>query len=110
EDAQQIAGAQVAIVDSAGQYMSSSGTFTSTSESWRSAFLNSPGTPGSNFSYTTPVIPSGAYTVRARAVDANGQVQAVPREAHVTVTAPAGNTAPVASFTASCSQNVCGFD
>ena len=80
------------------------------SESWRSAFLNSPGTPGSNFSYTTPVIPSGAYTVRARAVDAYGQVQAVPREAHVTVSAPAGNVAPTASFTVSCNQNVCAFD
>jgi PKD repeat protein len=101
---------EVAIVNSAGQYMSSSGNFTSTSQSWRSAFLNSPGTPGSNFSYTTPVIPSGAYTVRARAIDAYGQVQAVPRDVHVTVTAPAGNVAPVASFTASCSQNVCGFD
>jgi large repetitive protein len=85
---------EVAIVNSAGQYMSSSGAFTSTNQSWRSAFLNSPGTPGSNFSYTTPVIPSGAYTVRARAVDAYGQVQAVPREAHVTVSAPAGNVAP----------------
>jgi PKD repeat protein len=101
---------QVAIVNSLGQYMSSSGTFTSTTESWRTAFLNSPGTPGSNFSYTTPVIPSGAYTVRARAVDAYGQVQATPREAHVTVTAPAGNVAPTASFTVSCTQNVCGFD
>jgi hypothetical protein len=50
---------EVAIVNSAGQHMSSSGNFTSTSQSWRSAFLNSPGTPGSNFSYTTPVIPSG---------------------------------------------------
>jgi PKD repeat protein len=56
------------------------------------------------------VIPSGAYTVRARAIDAYGQVQAVPRDVHVTVTAPAGNVAPVASFTASYSQNVCGFD
>ncbi|HVG65192.1 MAG TPA: PKD domain-containing protein [Actinomycetota bacterium] len=101
---------EVAVVNSAGQYMSSSGNFTSTSQSWRSAFLNSPGTPGSNFSYTTPVIPSGAYTVRARAIDAYGQVQAVPRDVHVTVTAPAGNVAPVASFTTSCSQNVCGFD
>jgi PKD repeat protein len=101
---------EVAIVNSLGQYMSSSGSFTSTSESWRTAFLNSPGTPGSNFSYTTPVIPSGAYTVRARAVDAYGQVQAVPREAHVTVSAPAGNVAPTASFTVACSQNVCGFD
>jgi PKD repeat protein len=110
EDDTAMGSVQVAVVNSAGQYMSSSGTFTSTSESWRTAFLNSPGTPGSNFSYTTPVIPSGAYTVRARAVDAYGQVQATPREAHVTVTAPAGNVAPTASFTVSCTQNVCGFD
>jgi PKD repeat protein len=101
---------EVAIVNSAGQYMSSSGNFTSTNESWRSAFLNSPGTPGSNYSYTTPVIPSGAYRVRVRAVDVYGQVQPVPRDVNVTVTAPAGNVAPVASFTASCSQNVCSFD
>jgi PKD repeat protein len=100
---------QVAIVNSAGQYMSSSGSF-GASESWRSAFLNSPGTPGSNYSYTTPVIPSGAYKVRVRAVDAYGQVQPTPREVNVTVTAPAGNVAPTASFTVSCTQNVCGFD
>jgi PKD repeat protein len=110
EDDTAMGSVQVAIVNSLGQYMSSSGSFTSTTESWRTAFLNSPGTPGSNFSYTTPVIPSGAYTVRARAVDAYGQVQAVPREAHVTVSAPAGNVAPTASFTVACSQNVCSFD
>ena len=34
----------------------------------------------------------------------------MPRDVNVTVTAPAGNVAPVASFTTSCSQNVCGFD
>jgi PKD repeat protein len=110
EDDTAMGSVQVAVVNSLGQYMSSSGTFSSTTESWRTAFLNSPGTPGSNFSYTTPVIPSGAYTVRVRAVDAYGQVQAVPREAHVTVSAPAGNVAPTASFTVSCNQNVCGFD
>jgi PKD repeat protein len=99
----------VAIVNSAGQHMSSSGSFTSTNQSWRSAFLKGPGTPGSNFSYTT-VIPSGAYTVRVRAIDAYGQVQAVPRDVSVTVSAPAGNVAPTASFTVSCNQNVCAFD
>ena len=56
---------EVAIVElRQGQYMSSSGTFTSTTASWRTAFLTSPGTPGSNFSYTTPVVPPGAYTVQ----------------------------------------------
>jgi PKD repeat protein len=101
---------EVAVVNSASQYMSSSGAFTSTTESWRAAFLNSPGTPGSNYSYTTPVIPSGAYRVRTRAVDVYGQVQPIPREVNVTVSAPAGNLAPVASFTVSCNQNVCSFD
>ena len=101
---------QVAIVNSLGQYMSSSGTFTSTTESWRTAFLNSPGSPGSNYAYTTPAIPSGNYKVRVRAVDNYGQVQPVPREVNVTVSAPAGNAAPVASFTASCAENVCSFD
>lgn len=110
EDDTAMGSVQVAVVNSAGQYMSSSGTFTSTTESWRSAFLNSPGTPGSNYSYTTPVIPSGAYKVRTRAVDAYGQVQPVPRDVNVTVSAPAGNVAPTASFTVSCSQNVCAFD
>jgi PKD repeat protein len=105
-----LSGVQVAIVNSANQYMSSSGSFTSTNESWRSAFLNSPGTPGSNYSYTTPVIPSGAYRVRTRAVDVYGQVQPVPRDVNVTVTAPPGNVAPTASFTVSCNQNVCAFD
>jgi PKD repeat protein len=101
---------EVGIVNSLGQYMSSSGSFTSTTESWRSAFLTSPGTPGSNYSYTTPAIPDGAYTVRVRAVDNYGQVQPVPRDVHVTVSGPPGNTPPVASFTVSCNQNVCSFD
>ena len=48
-----------AIMNAANQYMSSSGAFTSTTPSWRTAFLTSPGTPGSNFSYTTPVVPDG---------------------------------------------------
>ena len=46
--------------------MSSSGTFTSTTASYRTAFLNSPGSAGSNYSYTTPVIPAGVYSVRVR--------------------------------------------
>jgi large repetitive protein len=85
---------EVAIVNSLGQYMSSSGGFPSTSQSGRSAFLNSPGSPGSNFSYTTPLISSGAYMVRVRAIDIYDQVQLVPRYVNVTVSAPAGNAAP----------------
>ena len=50
---------EVAVVNGAGQYMSSSGTFTSTSASYRTAFLDSPGSVGSNYSYTTPVIRPG---------------------------------------------------
>ena len=72
EDDRQIAAAQVAVVDSLGRYMSSSGTFTSTNASWRSAFLNSPGSLGSNYSYTTPVIPAGVYRVLVRGVDNHG--------------------------------------
>lgn len=110
EDDQQIAQAQVAIRNAAGQYMSSSGAFTSTSESWRTAFLNSPGSPGSNFSYTTPAIPSGAYTVLVRGVDQNDQVTPVPSVRNVTVNSPASNLAPTANFTVSCVANKCSFD
>ncbi|MCW2780556.1 MAG: domain containing protein, partial [Marmoricola sp.] len=110
EDDQAMQRVEVAVVDSLGRYMSSTGTFTSTNQSWRTAFLNSPGTPGSNFSYTTPVIPAGAYTVRARGVDQHDQTTAVPSERHVTVTQPAGNLPPVASFTISCTNNVCTYD
>ena len=85
EDDQQIAQAQVAIRNGLGQYMSSSGTFTSTNVSYRTAFLNSPGSPGSNFSYTTPVIPSGSYTVLVRGVDQHGFVTPVPSQRNVTV-------------------------
>lgn len=109
EDDQQIAAAQVAIVDSAGRYMSSSGTFTSTSESWRGAFLNSPGSPGSNYSYTSPAIPAGAYTVRVRGVDQHDFATSPTVDVHVTVQVPANNP-PVANFTVSCTNNVCTFD
>ena len=54
--------------------MSSAGTFTSTTASFRTAFLNSPGSVGSNYSYTTPVIPAGTYTVIVQPVDVHGQV------------------------------------
>jgi len=113
-----IARVDVAIVNSAGQYMSSTGTFTSTTPSFRTAFLNSPGSVGSNYSYTTPVIPDGTYRVLVQAVDVHAQqsdddpvtVGAQPREATgVTVTHPANNP-PVASFTYSCEENVCIFD
>jgi large repetitive protein len=117
EDDKAMQNVQVSIMNSANQYMSSSGTFTSTTASWRTAFLTSPGTPGSNFSYTTPVVPPGAYTVSIRGTDNHDQVTTVPPVRHVTVSHPAGNTAPVAKFTYTCppaqttsTTNVCEFD
>jgi large repetitive protein len=109
EDDRQIASAQVAIRNSLGQYMSSSGAFTSTTESWRTAFLNSPGSPGSNYSYTTPVIPAGDYTVRVRGVDHHGFTTNPTVDVNVTVQVPASNP-PVANFTVNCTENVCEFD
>jgi large repetitive protein len=105
----EIASAQVAIVDSLGRYMSSTGTFTSTNPSWRTAFLNSPGSDSSNYSYTSPVIPAGTYTVRVRGTDNHGQVTPVPTDAVVTVTVPPNNP-PVAAFTTTCTNNKCTFD
>ncbi len=104
-----IASVQVAIVNSAGQYMSSSGTFTSTTASYRTAFLNSPGSAGSNYSYTTPVIPAGSYTVIVRPVDVHNQIGEARTSTGVVVSQPANNP-PVASFTYTCNQNVCTFD
>ncbi len=109
EDDQQMASVQVSIRDSLGRYMSSTGTFTSTTQSWRTAFLNSPGSPGSSFAYTSPAIPAGAYTVFARGVDQHGFSTTPPIERGVTVQVPP-NDPPVASFTYSCVQNVCSFD
>ncbi len=108
EDDRAMQRVEVSVVNAAGQYMSSTGTFTSTTASWRTAFLNSPGTPGSNFSYTTPVIPPGAYTVQARAVDSHNFVSIIYTR-HVTVTHPPNNP-PVASFTFTCTDNVCSYD
>jgi PKD repeat protein len=104
-----IARVEVAIVNSAGQYMSSAGAFTSTTASYRTAFLNSPGSVASNYSYTTPVIPAGTYTVRVRPVDVREQIGVERISTGVTVTTPANNP-PVASFTYTCNQNVCTFD
>lgn len=108
-DDQAIARVEVGIVNSLGQYMGSTGTFTSTTPSYRTAFLNSPGSTGSNFSYTTPVIPDGTYSVRVRAMDQHSQYSIERVSVGVTVTHPANNP-PVASATVSCAQNVCSFD
>jgi large repetitive protein len=104
-----IARVDVGIVNSLGQWMSSSGTFTSTSPSYRTAFLNSPGSAGSNYSYTTPVIPAGTYSVRVRPVDIHDQIGLERISTDIIVTQPANNP-PVPSFTYSCDQNVCVFD
>ncbi|WP_107764742.1 beta strand repeat-containing protein [Nocardioides terrigena] len=113
-----IASVRIGVVNAAGQYMGSTGTFTSTTASFRTAFLNSPGSAGSNYSFTTPVIPAGTYTVLVQSVDVHDQlsdsdpvtVGDQPRASTgVTVSQPANNP-PVASFTYSCTQNVCTFD
>ena len=99
----------VGISNSLGQFMSSSGTF-STGERYVTAFLTSPGTPGSQYSYTSPALPGGAYKVRVRPVDNHGFMPAVPQEVNVTVSIPSSNQAPVAQATVSCVENVCSFD
>ena len=104
-----IAKVEVGIVNAAGQYMSSSGGFTSTSPSWRTAFLNSPGSPGSNYSYTTPVIPPGTYSVLVRPIDHRDQVGEARTATGIVVSQPV-NAPPVANATVSCNQNVCAFD
>jgi PKD repeat protein len=118
EDDQAISRAEVAVVNSAGQYLSSGGTFgTTTAETWIRAFLNSPGSPGSNYSYTTQVVPAGTYTVRVRGVDQHGFTTAPTTDVTVTVQVPASNP-PVAKFSVVCGaavatgirSNTCEFD
>jgi large repetitive protein len=110
EDDQAMARVEVAVLDVQGRYLSATGAFTSTTPSWRATFLTSPGTPGSNFSYTSPVLPAGDYAVQVRAVDQHGLLSAPDTGVHVTVTIPPGNNPPVADFGISCAQNVCTFD
>jgi PKD repeat protein len=104
-----IARVEVAIINAAGQYMSSTGTFSSTTPSWRTAYLNSPGSQGSNFSYTTPVIPAGTYQVQVRPMDHHDQYGTPRTASNIVVTLPANNP-PVAAATVSCQENVCTFD
>ncbi|HEX5560654.1 MAG TPA: PKD domain-containing protein, partial [Nocardioidaceae bacterium] len=108
-DDKSIAKVEVAVINAAGQYMSSTGTFTSTTPSWRAAFLNSPGSPGSNYSYTTPVLPAGTYSVQVRPTDAKGQI-GTPRVANGVVVSLPANNPPVAKATVTCNANVCTFD
>ncbi|MEV1142822.1 hypothetical protein [Micromonospora sp. NPDC049799] len=74
----------IQIVNGSGQVMNSSGVFGGGS-TWIAAFLTSQGSPGSNFAYTSPVVPAGAYTVSIRAVDNYGQLQQPPKTIPVTV-------------------------
>ncbi len=104
-----IANVGVGIVNSSGQYMTSTGAFASTTPSFRTAFLNSPGSLGSNFSYTTPVIAPGTYTVIVQGTDNHYQVSAQRINTGIVVTQPANNP-PVAHATVSCNANVCTFD
>ncbi len=76
---------EVQIVNGAGQGMNSSGAFGGGSAPWIATFLTSPGSPGSNFAYTSPVVPAGAYTISVRAVDNYGQLQQPPTTISVTV-------------------------
>lgn len=108
EDDHAMGSVQVAIVNAGGLYMSSTGVF-SAGERFITAFLNSPGSPGSNYSYTSPAIPAGNYTVKVRPVDAHGQFP-VTTDSTVTVSAPPSNVAPVPSIVTTCVQNSCTFD
>ena len=91
------------------QYVTSSGSITPTA-TWINTFLTSPGTPGSNFSYTSPIVPAGTYAIRVRGTDQHDLVTTTPPVRTVTVTQPA-NTKPVAVIDPPvCTQNVCQFD
>ncbi|MFV0460136.1 MAG: PKD domain-containing protein [Actinomycetales bacterium] len=110
EDDKAMQAVQVAVMNSANQYLQTNGSFSST-ERWINAYLNSPGSPGSNYSYTSPALPAGSYVVRVRAMDGYDQLQQVSRDTTVTVSTPQGNNPPVAAFTASCTNgNNCTFD
>jgi len=109
EDDQAMAKVEVAVQNAANQYMTASGSFTNT-QTWVTAFLTSPGTPGSNFSYTTPIVPAGNYTIRVRGTDQHDLVTTAPPSRTVTVTQPA-NAKPVAvQLEPVCNQNSCQFD
>ena len=90
--------------------MSSAGTFTSTTASYRTAFLNSPGSAGSNYSYTTPVIPAGTYTVIVRPIDVHDQIGEARTSTGMRGHAAAEQRRRSPSFTYTCNQNVCTFD
>jgi hypothetical protein len=109
EDDARLARVEVSIRNAAGRYMDARGRFLGSSPVWRKAFLNSPGSPASNFSFTTPVLPMGTYTVRVRATDHRGQLSRARRSTGIVVRHPSNNP-PVARAAVSCDQNACVFD
>jgi trimeric autotransporter adhesin len=80
-----MASVRITITNSLGQTMNSAGVF-GPGTTYVNAVLTSPGSPGSNFGYTSPTIPPGVYTISVVAVDNHGFVQLVPRVVTVTVT------------------------
>ncbi len=56
-----------------GNYLTPSGSWTST-ETWIQVYLTNPGGQFSNWSYATPPLPPGSYTIRARATDLRRQI------------------------------------
>jgi hypothetical protein len=80
-----MAGVRITVTNSGGLTLTSSGVFAA-GANFVTAVLTSPGSPGSNFAYTSPTIPPGAYTISIVAVDNHGFVQVAPRVVTVTVT------------------------
>lgn len=64
------------IRDGSGLYLTSTGAWTTT-ETWIQAYLTNPGGQFSNWSYATPSLPAGTYTLRARATDLRRQTDQV---------------------------------
>jgi hypothetical protein len=71
--------------DATGLFLRTDGTFGASQT--LGAFLTNPGGQGSNFSYSTPTLPPGLYTVTIQPVDGNGQVMSPPYSAQTTVVA-----------------------
>ena len=109
EDNLSMAKVEVQIMNSSMQYMTSSGSFSPT-PTWITSFLTSPGTPGSNFSYTSPIIPPGSYTVLVRGTDQNDLVTTTPPSRSVTVQHPQNNPPVAVQVDPVCTRNVCQFD
>lgn len=71
---------EVQVVNGSGQYLTSTGTFTST-ETWINAFVSNPNGTATNWNWTSPALAPGTYTFRARSVDVNGQYLQTPETA-----------------------------